>query len=89
MLRRAIDRDGLSEDAAEKRLAAQMTNKEYIRHANVVFSTQWEPAYTKQQVRIITATCNIISLYETIMFANTIVLFANTIVANAIVLCTH
>ena len=45
-----MERDGLTEEAACKRMKAQMTNTEYINHANVVFSTQWEPEYTQKQV---------------------------------------
>ena len=45
-----MERDGLTEEAACKRMEAQMTNTEYVSHANVVFSTQWEPEYTQKQV---------------------------------------
>ena len=45
-----MERDGLTEEAACKRMEAQMTNTEYVNHANVVFSTQWEPEYTQKQV---------------------------------------
>ena len=50
MLRRAVDRDSITEDAAKKRIQAQLTNTQYIRYANVVFSTQWESEYTEYQV---------------------------------------
>lgn len=45
-----MERDKLTEEAAHKRMEAQMTNAEYVRRANVVFSTQWEPEYTQKQV---------------------------------------
>ena len=45
-----MERDGLTEEAACKRMEAQMTNTEYVNHANVVYSTQWEPEYTQKQV---------------------------------------
>lgn len=47
-----MKRDGLTEEEARRRMAAQMTNLEYIEQANVIFSTQWEPEYTQKQVRI-------------------------------------
>ena len=43
-------RDGLTEEAALKRMAVQPSNSEYVQHANVVFSTQWEPEFTQIQV---------------------------------------
>ena len=46
-----MERDGLTEEAAERRMAAQLTNREYVRYANVIFGTQWEPEYTQKQVR--------------------------------------
>ena len=52
-----MERDGLTEDEAQRRMAAQMTNLEYIQQANVVFSTQWESEYTQKQARKI-HTCN-------------------------------
>lgn len=45
-----IDRDDLTEEEAQRRMAAQPTNSEYIQQANVIFSTQWEPEYTQKQV---------------------------------------
>ena len=48
-----MDRDGLTEEEARRRMAAQPTNSEYIQQANVIFSTQWEPEYTQKQVWII------------------------------------
>jgi dephospho-CoA kinase len=48
-----MERDGLTEEEARRRMAAQPTNSEYIEQANVIFSTQWEPEYTQKQVLII------------------------------------
>ena len=45
-----MERDGLAEEEARSRMAAQPTNTEYIEQANVIFSTQWEPEYTQKQV---------------------------------------
>lgn len=45
-----MERDGLTEEAALSRMAAQPTNEEYVRQANVIFSTQWEQEYTQKQV---------------------------------------
>ena len=45
-----MERDGLTEEEAQRRMAAQPTNSEYIQQANVIFSTQWEPEYTQKQV---------------------------------------
>lgn len=50
VIKRVMERDQVSEEAAEKRLEAQITNAERVRYANVVFSTQWEPEYTQKQV---------------------------------------
>ena len=46
-----MERDGVSEEAAKRRMEAQLTNADYVRHANVIFSTQWEPEYTQKQVQ--------------------------------------
>ena len=45
-----IERDNLTEEAAKKRMAAQMSSAEYVSRANVVFSTQWEADYTQSRV---------------------------------------
>lgn len=45
-----MERDGMTEEEARRRMAAQPTNSEYIQQANVIFSTQWEPEYTQKQV---------------------------------------
>ena len=45
-----MERDGLTEEAAERRMAAQLTNAEYVHHANVIFSSQWRSEYTLKQV---------------------------------------
>nr|CAG4644061.1 EOG090X0864 [Lepidurus arcticus] len=49
-VRRAVARDRLTVEAAEKRLAAQMTNVERLKYAHVPFSTLWEPEFTQKQV---------------------------------------
>lgn len=50
VVKRVMARDGLTEEAALKRMAVQPSNSEYVQHANVVFSTQWEPEFTQIQV---------------------------------------
>nr|CAG4651928.1 EOG090X0864 [Triops cancriformis] len=49
-VRRAVERDGLTIEAAEKRLGAQMTNLERLQYAHVPLSTLWEPEFTQKQV---------------------------------------
>lgn len=50
VVKRVMARDCVEEAAAKRRMEAQLTNAEYVRHANVIFSTQWEPEYTQKQV---------------------------------------
>ncbi|XP_066554626.1 bifunctional coenzyme A synthase isoform X2 [Amia ocellicauda] len=47
---RIMQRDGMSEEDAWRRLASQWTNAEQVRHANVVLCTLWEPEVTQRQV---------------------------------------
>ncbi|TRY68647.1 hypothetical protein TCAL_07684 [Tigriopus californicus] len=49
-IKRIMERDGRSQDEAEKRLASQMTNADYVRHAHVVFCTKWAGEFTQKQV---------------------------------------
>uniref|UniRef100_A0A8B9PSY6 Coenzyme A synthase n=1 Tax=Apteryx owenii TaxID=8824 RepID=A0A8B9PSY6_APTOW len=49
-LKRIMDRDGLSEEAAQNRLQSQMTNSQRVEPAHVVLCTLWEPAVTRKQV---------------------------------------
>ena len=51
-VRRIMQRDGMPEEAAEKRLAAQISNQKVVDHGNVVFSSQWEYEFTQKQVRV-------------------------------------
>ena len=50
VIKRVMERDGVSEEAAHERLRAQITNAERVQYANVIFSSQWEPEYTQKQV---------------------------------------
>ena len=50
VVKRVMARDCVEEAAAKRRMEAQLTNAEYVRYANVIFSTQWEPEYTQKQV---------------------------------------
>lgn len=43
-------RDGLSEEAARRRLQSQMTNRQRVEQSQVVLCTLWEPDITRQQV---------------------------------------
>ncbi|XP_071515890.1 bifunctional coenzyme A synthase [Panulirus ornatus] len=49
-IRRIIERDGKSQVEAEQRVDSQMSNKDRIAKANVVFCTEWSGEYTQQQV---------------------------------------
>uniref|UniRef100_A0A8C4J3W7 Bifunctional coenzyme A synthase n=1 Tax=Dromaius novaehollandiae TaxID=8790 RepID=A0A8C4J3W7_DRONO len=49
-LKRIMDRDGLSEEAAQKRLQSQTTNSQRVEQSHVVLCTLWEPAVTRKQV---------------------------------------
>nr|XP_009672461.1 PREDICTED: bifunctional coenzyme A synthase [Struthio camelus australis] len=50
-LKRVMDRDGLSEEAAQNRLQSQMTNSQRVEQSHVVLCTLWEPAVTRKQVQ--------------------------------------
>ncbi|RCN32358.1 dephospho-CoA kinase [Ancylostoma caninum] len=50
MVRRIIERDGLSKEEAEARIASQLSNKERIDHSNVVFCSLWAYEETRAQV---------------------------------------
>nr|XP_005994082.1 PREDICTED: bifunctional coenzyme A synthase isoform X2 [Latimeria chalumnae] len=47
---RIMNRDGVSEESARRRLANQWTNSQRLEHANVVLCTLWEPEVTQRQV---------------------------------------
>ena len=47
-----MERDGKTEEAAKRRLSAQLSNQEVIDHAHVVFSTLWEREFTQKQVTL-------------------------------------
>nr|XP_045618010.1 bifunctional coenzyme A synthase-like isoform X1 [Procambarus clarkii]XP_045618011.1 bifunctional coenzyme A synthase-like isoform X1 [Procambarus clarkii] len=47
---RIMERDGKTQEEAEKRIDNQMSNKDRVARANVVFCTQWSGDYTQQQV---------------------------------------
>lgn len=49
-VKRIVARDGLSEEAARRRLRSQMTNGQRVERAQVVLCTLWEPDVTRQQV---------------------------------------
>lgn len=49
-IKRMIERNGLTADEAKKRVTAQMSNKERLTHANVIFCTLWDRTFTHQQV---------------------------------------
>ncbi|EPB76859.1 dephospho-CoA kinase [Ancylostoma ceylanicum] len=50
MVRRIIERDGLTKEQAEARIASQLSNKERIDHSNVVFCSLWAYEETRAQV---------------------------------------
>ncbi|KAG9474238.1 hypothetical protein GDO78_004512 [Eleutherodactylus coqui] len=47
---RIMKRDGVSEEAAKKRLTSQMSNSERVEASNVVLSTLWEAEITQKQI---------------------------------------
>ena len=49
-VRRLVNRNGLSEDEAIKRVGSQITNEQRVAKANVVLCTLWEPEVTQKQV---------------------------------------
>lgn len=49
-VRRIVQRDGLSEAAAQSRLQSQMSGQQLVEQSHVVLSTLWEPHVTQRQV---------------------------------------
>ncbi|XP_011379504.1 bifunctional coenzyme A synthase isoform X4 [Pteropus vampyrus] len=49
-VRRIVERDGLSEAAAQSRLQSQMNGQQLVDQSHVVLSTLWEPHITQRQV---------------------------------------
>ena len=47
-----MERDGVPEEVANKRIDAQITNEERVSHAHVVLSTLWEREETQRQVLV-------------------------------------
>ena len=48
-VRRIMARNNLSEDEARKRVASQLDNKEVVAKSHVIFSSQWDAAFTHTQ----------------------------------------
>lgn len=51
-IRRIVERDGLSEAAAQSRLQSQMSGQQLVDQSHVVLSTLWEPHVTQLQVGV-------------------------------------
>ena len=49
-MQRIQDRDKLSREDAEKRIDSQLSNEQRISKATFVFSSLWEPEFTRKQV---------------------------------------
>ncbi|XP_003732955.2 bifunctional coenzyme A synthase isoform X2 [Callithrix jacchus] len=49
-VRRIVERDGLSDAAAQSRLQSQMSGQQLVEQSHVVLSTLWEPHITQRQV---------------------------------------
>ncbi|XP_012299320.2 bifunctional coenzyme A synthase isoform X1 [Aotus nancymaae] len=49
-VRRIVERDGLSDAAAQSRLQSQMNGQQLVEQSHVVLSTLWEPHITQRQV---------------------------------------
>ena len=50
-VKRVMERNGLSEEEARSRVSSQMSNKERVSHANVVFCSLWDRDFTRVQVQ--------------------------------------
>jgi len=49
---RIVQRDKLAEADAVKRLDSQVSNREFVQHANVVFCSKWDAEFTRHQVDV-------------------------------------
>lgn len=49
-VRRLVERSGMTEEEALKRLRSQMSNENRVSRANVVLCTLWHPDVTQKQV---------------------------------------
>ncbi|XP_078727216.1 bifunctional coenzyme A synthase isoform X2 [Lampetra fluviatilis] len=49
-VRRIVERDGVTDDSAKKRLSNQLSNQRRVEEANVVLCTYWQPQVTQKQV---------------------------------------
>ncbi|XP_061419523.1 bifunctional coenzyme A synthase isoform X1 [Lethenteron reissneri] len=49
-VRRIVERDGVTDDSAKKRLSNQLSNQRRAEEANVVLCTYWQPQVTQKQV---------------------------------------
>ena len=50
-VRRLVERSGMTEEEAVKRLRSQMSSESRVSRANVVLCTLWHPDVTQKQVR--------------------------------------
>lgn len=48
-IKRIVERNGLTEEAAKQRIDSQMSNEQIVEHSNVVFSSLWSHEYTQKQ----------------------------------------
>lgn len=48
-LKRLVERNGLTEEEADKRIRAQISNTELVKNSDVVFCTAWSQEYSQQQ----------------------------------------
>jgi hypothetical protein len=56
-VKRMIERNNLTEEQAQQRLNAQISNIERVEMSNVILCTLWEYEYTQQQVSPLFTTC--------------------------------
>ena len=49
-VRRLVERNGMTEEEALKRLRSQINNEDKVSQANVVLCTLWHPDVTQKQV---------------------------------------
>lgn len=48
-IKRVVERNGLTEEEAKRRLASQLTNEEMVAKSHVIFSSLWDSDFTLKQ----------------------------------------
>ena len=58
-----MERDGVTEEAAKRRIDAQLSNRVKVDKANVLLSTLWQPEESQKQVCLHSLLCNKVCYY--------------------------